>query len=310
MESEERRSSLEVTHPPGPQPQLPDTRVVEAPAKLNPVLRVLGRRDDGYHDIETVILPISLADRIEVHAYSGPGEFRTLSLSLDVSGDPALIRAVPRDETNLVLRAAAALARHQGITGFAEIVLDKRVPAAAGLGGGSADAAATLHALNDLWGCGLSADELRGIGAGVGSDVPALVTGGPVLARGRGELVERISMPPFRWSLVTFPFGVRTSESFGWWDEDGGPTGPDPARLLAAAGEDVNAVGRLLSNDLEEPMLRRHPEVREARDRLLSEGAAGVVMCGSGPTLAALMPEDRSIQAGSGMDVTSAEGIE
>jgi 4-diphosphocytidyl-2-C-methyl-D-erythritol kinase len=288
--------------------RLPNTRLVEARAKVNLSLRILGRRPDGYHDVETVIVPVSLADRIEVHADAGTGEFRTLSLSLEVLGERSVTRRIPRDESNLVLRAGAALARHAGVTGFADITLEKRVPPGAGLGGGSADAAATLRVLNDLWGCAVGVDDLVRIGAEVGSDVPALVMDQPVYAHGRGELVEPIPVISFRWSLATFPFEVSAADAFGWWDEDGGPSGPDPAAMMAAAGDgDADAVARLLSNDLEEPVIRRFPEVEAARERLLSEGARGVIMCGSGPTLAALLsPEDGRIEGG--IEVTSAGG--
>jgi 4-diphosphocytidyl-2-C-methyl-D-erythritol kinase len=294
-----------VTDPAGAAP-LPNTRTAEAAAKLNLFLRVLGRRADGYHDIETVVLPISLADRIQIHGQADPAEFRTLSLSLEVTGEPSVILRVPRDESNLVLRAAAALARRVGVRGFADVVLEKRVPVAAGLGGGSADAAATLRLLNDLWDCRLDVDELIAIGAGVGSDVPALLLEGPALARGRGERVQRVPIPGFRWSVVPFPFEVRTAEAFAWWDQDGASTGPDPSAILEAARQgDVEAMAPLLSNDLQEPVMRRLPEVRRARERMLSQGAAAVIMCGSGPTLAALVPEEGDAAIEGGIAVAS-----
>lgn len=289
----------------GAQP-LPNTRVVEATAKLNLFLRVLGRRPDGYHDIETVVLPITLADRIQIHAYADPAEFRTLSLSLEVTGEPSLARGVPRDESNLVLRAAAALAAHARVKGFADVLLEKRIPVAAGLGGGSADAAATLRVLNGLWGCALDVEELIEVGAEVGSDVPALLLDGPVQARGRGEQVELLTVPSFRWSVVPFSFGVSTADAFAWWDRDGATAGPDPATLVAAAGRgDVEAMAPLLYNDLQEPVVRRLPEVGEASERMLSQGAAAVVMCGSGPTLAALLPEDSDVAIEGGIEVRS-----
>src|SRR5439155_17135828 len=114
-----------------------------------------------------------------------------------------------------------------GSRGFAEFVLDKRIPHAAGLGGGGSDAAATLRALNDLWGCGLDAGALREVGAQVGSDVPALIDGGPVHVTGRGEVVEPTGSVDLDLVLVTFDFGVRTADAFRWWDEDGGPHAPD-----------------------------------------------------------------------------------
>jgi 4-diphosphocytidyl-2-C-methyl-D-erythritol kinase len=276
---------------------LPNTVVAAAPAKINLFLRVLGRRPDGYHDLETVVLPISLEDRLEIHAYAGEDEFRTLSVSLDVSGEPSVVRGVPRDESNLVVRAALALAEVAEVRGFADMRLEKHVPPAAGLGGGSADAAATLRALNDLWGCGLDDRDLAQVGATVGSDVPALLTGGPVLVTGRGERVEPVPAPELRWVLVTFGFGVRTSDAFSWWDEEVDATGPGPRPLVdgLAASADRGGPGLDLTvdlpfNDLEGPVIRRHPEVGRVKEVLRTAGAEAVLMSGSGPTVAALLP--------------------
>lgn len=264
------------------------TKTVQAPAKVNLFLRVLELRSDGYHELETLILPISLADRLEIHADADPS-FRTLAFSLEVTGDDDLVERVPRDEANLVVRACLALARRTGVHGFADISLEKRVPVAAGLGGGSADAAAALWALNDLWGCGLGPVGLRDVGASVGSDVPALMVGGPVLARGRGERVEPAPMRPLSLVLVTFPFSVSAAEAFRCWDQAGGPTGPDPAAVLDP-GSEVEALAASLFNDLEEPMTRLHPEIGRAKRTLLEGGALGAAMSGSGPTVYGVMP--------------------
>jgi 4-diphosphocytidyl-2-C-methyl-D-erythritol kinase len=266
------------------------TKMVDAPAKVNLFLRVLGLRPDGYHELETLILPVSLADRLEVHADSDPS-FRTLSFSLDVSGDPELVRGVPRDETNLVVRAGMALAERAGVRGFADVSLEKRIPSAAGLGGGSSDAAAALVVLNELWACGLDAEALRDVGASVGSDVPALMAGGPVLARGRGERVERAPVGPLSLALVTFPFGVSTPDAFRWWDEAGGPVGPDPGALPESARYQDEGFGASLFNDLEGPVIRRHPEIGEAKRAMLEGGALGALMTGSGPTVFGLLAD-------------------
>lgn len=277
---------------------LPNTLVVDAPAKVNLFLRVLGRRRDGYHELQTLVLPLSWGDRVRVHAFSDPGQFSTLSLSLRIQGAEEAVRGIPLDESNLALRAAIELAEVAGARGFAEIVLDKRVPAAAGMGGGSADAAATLRALNSLWGTALDEQELAEVAGRVGSDVPALLAGGGALATGRGETVRRFDVGPLRWSLLTFPFGVRTQDAFRWWDDDGGGTGPDPRPLLAAARSgDLLQVAGLMYNDLEDPVTRRHPEIGKAKERLLASGAAGAVMCGSGPTIAALVAGERSLRS-------------
>jgi 4-diphosphocytidyl-2-C-methyl-D-erythritol kinase len=282
-------------------PRLPRTLSVEARAKVNLFLRVLGRRADGYHELETLVAPIDFADRLDIHADSGP-EFRTLALSLDITGDLDLVGQVPADESNLVLRAARALADAVEARGFADITLEKRVPAAAGLGGGSADAAATLRALNELWECGLDQAALSEVAAAVGSDVPAFLVGGPALARGRGERVEPIPVPSLKLALVTFPFGVSTADAFRWWDEEGESPGADPGPILSAArGDAAAALGDLLYNDLEDVVIRRHPAVGEAKERLLDAGALGVVMSGSGPTLAALLPSNEGFELPEGV---------
>jgi 4-diphosphocytidyl-2-C-methyl-D-erythritol kinase len=274
----------------------PHTVIVSAPAKVNPFLRVLGRRDDGFHDLETVVLPIDLADRLQVHAFADASSFRTLSFSLEVTGDPALVGRVPVDESNLALRAANALTRIRSVRGFAEIVLEKRVPVAAGLGGGSADGAAALRALNELWDMRCSEDELAAAGAAIGSDVPALLAGGPCLARGRGERAEPVAARPLDLVVVCFSFGVSTADAFGWWDEDGAATGPGPEAALAAlapgphaSAVEPQALADALHNDLEAPVAARHPAVGEARDRLEASGIPAF-MTGSGPTVVGVLP--------------------
>jgi 4-diphosphocytidyl-2-C-methyl-D-erythritol kinase len=251
-----------------------------APAKLNLFLRVLGRRADGFHEIETLVQPLTLADGVEARVAEDGFELQVVGEYAD---------QVPEGEDNLALRAARVLAEEAKISKGARLLLVKRIPVAAGLGGGSSDAAAALRALDLLWNCRLGADALVRLAARIGSDVPALVGGGPVLARGRGERVESVNLMKTWWVVVTPPFAVRAEEAYGWWDEYGGPVGRDPARLLAALeGDDPTAVGRLLFNDLEGPASARHAEIRAVRSALLEGGALGVVMCGSGPTVAGL----------------------
>lgn len=266
------------------------TRTVQAPAKVNLSLRVLGARQDGYHDLQTLIVPISLADRLEVHAEPDVS-FATLSLSLEVTGDPELVAGVPIDQSNLALKAAAALSEATGVRGFANMTLEKRVPSAAGLGGGSADAAAVLSVLNDLWGCGLDPEGLRRVGAAVGSDVPALMVGGPTIAEGRGERVRPVTCRPLRLVLVTLRFAVSTPDAFAWWDQDGS-TGPELDPLLDAASNDASGafVRGILFNDLEGPVGRRHPEILRTKDLLLRAGVQDAAMSGSGPTVFGIMP--------------------
>jgi len=251
-----------------------------APAKLNLFLRVLGRRQDGYHDISSLIMPLTLADGVQAR--------RSERLVLTVVGECAA--DVPRREENLVVRAARVLAEAVGIEPAASLLLSKRIPVAAGLGGGSADAAATLRALARLWGVDAGPPRLREIGARIGSDVPSLVEVRPALMGGRGDVVEPVEVPRTWWVLLTQTYGVQAGDAYRWWDEEEGPGGAAPEVLLAAirAGE-LERAGPMLSNDLEAPVAARHPEVGMARDRLLEAGALGAVMVGSGPTVAALV---------------------
>ena len=251
-----------------------------AHAKLNVFLRVLGRRDDGYHDVETLLLPISLADDVMVEAAD------ELTLSLE---GPAAER-VPADDTNLALRAARALAAEAGGArpSGARISIHKRIPVAAGLGGGSADAATTLLLLDELWGTEIGRDSLARLAADVGSDVPAMLLGEPAYVRGRGEIVEPVLLQTTTWVVKPFAFGVSSADAYSWWDERTS-TGPDPGALIAAAeaGND-ELLGSAIYNDLQGSVAAHHPEIAETIAAFTEAGARGAVMSGSGPTVVAL----------------------
>ena len=254
-----------------------------AHAKLNVFLRVLGRRDDGYHDVETLLLPISLADDVTVE----PADELTLSLE-----GPAAER-VPADDTNLGAPSRSrawpprpAARDHSG----ARISIDKRIPVAAGLGGGSADAAATLLLLDELWAVGWGRDGLARLAGEVGSDVPALLLGEPAYAEGRGERVSPVLVQSTTWVVKPFAFGVSSADAYAWWDE-GAATGPDAGALIAAAEAGNNALlGSALYNDLQGPVAARHPEIAQTIEAFIEAGAEGAVMSGSGPTVVALCP--------------------
>jgi 4-diphosphocytidyl-2-C-methyl-D-erythritol kinase len=254
----------------------------DAPAKLNVFLRVLGAREDGYHELESLVLPLSLADRVVV----------TEALKLNVVVDAQVDVSEGLDAGGMNLALVAALAMAEACGGSmrgAEITITKRIPVAAGLGGGSADAAATLVALNELWGCGLDRDVLVSIGEQIGSDVPAMLAGGPVMMRGRGERIVPVHALTTWWVAKPFDFPTRSPDAYRWWDEDGGTVGPDPGVLIAAAeAGNVDLLGHALYNDLEEPVSRRHPGIAEAKQAFLEAGALGAVMSGSGPTVVAL----------------------
>ncbi len=274
-----------------------------APAKLNVFLRVRGARDDGYHDLESLVLPLSLADEVTV----------TEAERLDVVVDAQVELSEGLDAGGMNLTLVAALAMAEGCGGLirgAEIKIVKRIPVAAGLGGGSADAAATLLALNELWGCDLDREVLLSIGERIGSDVPAMLAGGPVMMRGRGELVVPVHVVTTWWVVKPFAFPTRSPDAYRWWDEDGGPTGPDPGVLIAAAETgNEELLGHALFNDLEGPVSRRHPEIVAVKQAFLDAGALGAVMSGSGPTVVALARQmghaDRLAEAVPGSFVVS-----
>ena len=252
-----------------------------AHAKINVFLRVLGRRDDGFHDIETIVMPLSLHDVVTVR------EVDTAAPILEVTGDHAAL-AGTTDEKNLVVRAARALASQLAVPPSVAITLDKRVPIAAGLGGGSADAAATLLALRELWQPGSATDRLVDVGLRLGSDVPAMLAGEPVLASGRGERIVPVHTATTWWVLKPFQVGVRARDAYAWWDEHRA-SGPDPGVLIAALETgDVELLGDALFNDLQPVVAARHPEIEEAIETFLAAGALGAVMSGSGPTVAAV----------------------
>lgn len=266
----------------------------DARAKINVFLRVLSSREDGYHDLESLVVPISLADRVTVR----PAD----RLQVEVKGAPTLAGAVPAGGLNLALVAALALGDACPEAGGALVEIEKRIPVAAGLGGGSADAAATLLALNELWGCDLDPATLADIGGRIGSDVPAMLAAAPVLVFGRGEQIAPAEVASFWWVVVTFDFGVRSPDAYRWWDEDGGPTGPDPEPVLAAASAgDPEALGARLFNDLEAPVFARHPEIGEAKAGLSARGALGAVMSGSGSSVVGLARDrDHAIELAGG----------
>ena len=247
---------------------------VEAFAKINLTLEVLGARPDGYHELRSVVAPVSLCDTLSVEESD--------SLSSDTGYDD-----------DLCLKAARVLRDECGVRRGADIRVTKRIPAGGGLGGGSADAAAVLRALNGLWRLGLSDDDLIAIAARVGSDVPALVAGGVVLMEGRGERVTRLfgsGESPRMDVVLAFP-GVHSSTAQVYAGctprgERGGNATAAMAEALRAG--DMDAVSAALANDLQESAFRLHPEIGAAADALRSVGASGILMSGSGSTVFAL----------------------
>lgn len=253
----------------------------EAHAKVNLFLRVHRLREDGYHDLSSLIVPLSLHDTVTCREAG--------RLNLSIGGGEGSLTAGP---DNLAVVAALALGERSGSLQGADIELIKRIPVASGLGGGSADAAAVLWALNELWDRGLGEEQLMEVAAEVGSDVPATLAARPVLVAGRGERLRDAVVPDLHWVVVPAGFHVRTPDAFRWWDEDGGSTGPDPSGLVGAlASGDLESAAAAFYNDLEGPVFARHPGLATIKERLVDEGATTAIMCGSGPTVAGLFAD-------------------
>jgi 4-diphosphocytidyl-2-C-methyl-D-erythritol kinase len=255
----------------------PEPVLERAHAKLNPFLRVLGRRDDGDHDVETVLLPLELHDLVTIEPATG------FSVRVDGPRAEELERA---GGESIVTRAVEAYAAATGLSYDVAVVIEKRIPVAAGMGGGSADAAAVLRGLARLHGTAASA--LPAIAATVGADVPALLRPAPCFADGRGDRVVEIHAVTTQWAVKSFGFGVRAADAYGWWDE-APATGPDPGALIAALETgNLEVLGDALYDDLMRAVLARHAPVGEAIAAFREAGALGAVMTGSGPTVVAL----------------------
>jgi 4-diphosphocytidyl-2-C-methyl-D-erythritol kinase len=262
-----------------------DRRIVlSSPAKINLHLAVLGRRADGYHDIETHFQTVSLADTVAI-ALAPAAAGITVTTS-----DPAL----PRDEENLAGRAARALLDAAGLAGSTGVAIhvDKRIPAGAGLGGGSGDAATVFVGLNELLDLRWGAARLETLAARVGSDVPFLVRGGAAIGRGRGEILT--PLPPLDpIEIVLAKPDVSVSTAWAYAELSRSLTAQNRASIVAHTGGAVtlNSVLRGLWNAFEPIVMRHHPQVREIRDRMLAAGALGALMTGSGPTVFGLFAD-------------------
>jgi 4-diphosphocytidyl-2-C-methyl-D-erythritol kinase len=266
------------------------TMTVRPTAKVNFTLDVGPRRPDGYHEVCTLMQSIGVADTLVFSERKGP-----FALQSRAPG-------VPTDESNLVWKAARALWSAAGKTGEPRDVhvrLDKAIPAQAGLGGGSADAAAALVALNALWNCKLPRRELIQLASGLGSDVPFFLVGGAVLAAGRGDELYPLEDVSRLGVVVIKPsFGVSTADAYRWLDED-----RDASRHTPATTRNRHVhVGwpndpLALSNDLEAPVAARHPEVAGLIETCYREGAIAAAMSGSGSAVFALFSEVEASRA-------------
>ncbi len=267
------------------------TAVVYSYAKINLTLDVLGIRPDGYHAIESVMQTVGLHDTLTLTPRDDPG----INIICSTPG-------IPTDERNLAHKAASLMLAKCGVGIGLDIHMEKRTPSEAGLGGGSSNAAAVLTGLHKLLDLVVGPDEMLGIAAQIGSDVPFFLAGGTALVRGRGE--EALPLPdmPEAWIAILKPsFGVSTPWAYKRLDE---------MRTIARERSDASkrmtkciragewdCIPELLSNDLELPALERHPQIGRLKNELLNAGASAALMCGSGSAVFGLFDSESQAQA-------------
>ncbi len=270
---------------------------IRAHAKINLDLRVLGMRPDGFHELRTVFQALRLHDTLECVPRDGP-----FAIECDTAG-------VPLDATNLVWRAADALWRALRRTGPARdamVRLHKRIPLRAGLGGGSADAAAALVGLARAWRVGLRPTQLTDVAATLGADVPFFLSGGTALGLGRGDEIYPLADLPRHWVVLLVPgFGVSASDAYGWYAGERGLGRPSAREPQHVPGPWPSRAAQMI-NDLEAPIARRHPEIDQMKAALRRAGALAAAMSGSGSTVFGLFQQRR--EALSAVDRLSASG--
>jgi 4-diphosphocytidyl-2-C-methyl-D-erythritol kinase len=258
---------------------------VRAPAKINLLLGVGPVRDDGYHPLDTVYQAISLYDDVTVTSSAG------WSVSVEPIGEVDCAE-VPLDETNIAIRAGRLLTAHHGINRYAAIGISKGIPVAGGMAGGSADAAATLMALDRLWDLQTSDDDLLAIAAELGSDVPFALIGGTAHGTGRGELVEPVDdAGTWWWVVVPNAKGMSTPAVYRAFDEVPGGDTDTKAVRAALAATDVTALAAAVHNDLQEAALGLREDLRETEADLHGAGVLATLLSGSGPTFLGLVAD-------------------
>lgn len=259
----------------------PETITVRAAAKINLQLGVGPLRADGFHPLATVYQAIGLYDDVTVESADEWSLAVNAHDTLDISG-------VPTDDSNIAFKAARALTRHHGIERCASILIDKTIPVAGGLAGGSANAAATLVALDRLWNLNTSDGDLLALAASLGSDVPFALIGGTAIGVGRGELVEPVpDSGSWWWVVAESEVGLSTPRVYAEFDAlvpDAAEPVIDAELLAALAAGDVEALASRLSNHLQAPALHLRPDLREVLDVGDGHGAVRSLISGSGPT--------------------------
>jgi 4-diphosphocytidyl-2-C-methyl-D-erythritol kinase len=248
-------------------------RIETAPAKLNIRLKVIGRRPDGYHELVSIMVPVGLFDRLELKKTTGD------RILLICKGLP-----VPDDEENLVHRAAEAFFSRLGLKPGLSIKLTKNIPVAAGLGGGSSDAARTLRSLNQMWAKPLTSQDLAAIAVSLGADIPFFLHNGPCLVKGIGEILEPIEKWPRFWYVIVTPH-VKVSTAWVYQNLKLKLTSGQNNSIINYLKIKSSEVTEILENDLETVTASHFPVINTIKKSLLDAGATGALMTGSGPSV-------------------------
>ncbi len=251
---------------------------IKAPAKLNIRLKVTGRRPDGYHELVSIMIPIDLFDFLELTVDPGGG------IKLACEGIQ-----IPTDENNLAFRAAQSFFSRTGIREEVSIKLIKNIPVAAGMGGGSSDAAATLLALNEMWSRPLSLPEMHDLAIGLGADVPFFLEGKPCLARGIGEILEPLDSWPKCWFVIVRP-PIEVSTSWVYSNLKFVLTTDEYDYIKQTLSHVPISIPQILENDLERVTSATFPIVETIKKSLIQAGAQGALMTGSGPSVFGVFP--------------------
>ena len=248
---------------------------IEGKAKINLTLDILGKRPDGYHEVAMIMQSVALHDTLSLEKMR-----EGIGLKINVPWMKA-------DESNLVWKAASLVQERCGLKGGVNIHLTKRIPVAAGLAGGSADAAAVLRGMDRLYGLGLSDEELCALGAELGSDIPFCLMGGTMLSTGRGEVLRRLKGMPTAWVVLAKPrVSVSTAWAYQNYDDQGAERHPDnelvEKKIIA---QDLKAMAPLLCNVLESVTIKKYEVIERYKKLMLEKGALVSMMSGSGPTV-------------------------
>ena len=256
-----------------------------APAKINLILRVLGRRSDGYHELETIMHTISLADQIHIKPSSEGIEVRSNSNN------------IPADQDNLAYRAAELFMEETGVKAGVKIFIEKNIPVGAGLAGGSTDAAAVLKALNHIFQSKLDDKELQSMAAAIGSDVAFCLQDGTAIARGRGELLTWLDDrgPMLNLVLVVPDFQVSTAEVYQAYEVGYDHQKIDIETFVDAwRNRDVLRIAQYIYNDLEKVSITKHNKIKQIKTDLKRMGAVNALMSGSGPAVFGIFVDQKT----------------